>query len=307
MVIDLSENGAVKERGFVLDTAEEKLLHDFITDLPKFNSVMTEFKKLVDEGQLEALSHVLAAVRGMREGLNDEAVESVSRTASRLLELASALSSDDTLRLADTLRRDSSELAETIDLLGRMQREGVLENLASAGYVLRAVREGLNDDAIENLFGSLTEVMSFWKQYSSLLTGEEITSVLSKLARIEREGVLDTLLDGAYVLKSFRDGMNDESAANLSELFSEVLAHWRDVQALLNAASSPVLRRMLAVLSSDSLMKQLENAPAKKGGLSLLSPSDPDIRKGLGVIFELLRVIGEEFSRDGDGSGRKKD
>lgn len=214
-----------RANSIALNDEDEKQFREFLSNIPKFNRVVGEFSRMMDEGQLDSLSQGLAAVRFLREGLNDESVE--------------------------------------------------------------------------NMAASASDMLAMWRQYSSMLASMETITALNKLMRLERDGALDAVIDAAYVIKFLRDGLNDEALTNISDIISQMLSRWHTTQHLLGMVSSPAVSRMLSTLTDESVMERLESAPPKKGGMSLLSMSDPDLRKGMGVLFEMLKILGEEFGGDG--------
>ncbi len=287
-----------------LNTEEEKQVREFISNIPRFNSVMKEFSTMMNEGQMEALSQALAALRFLKDGLNDESVESLSKLGGKLTDVASAISSEQSMAVIGSLNTESRELSELIRDIGRMHRDGVFEAVMNAAYALKFLKDGLNDEAVENISSNMADMLSISRQYSPLLMGGELPSVLATVSRLERDGALEAIVDAAYVIKFLRDGLNDEALSNIASLLSELLTQWHSLHNLIDTLSSPAARRVFSALADESLEQRLENAPPRKGGMSLLSLSDPDVRKGFGVVFELLKAFGQEFktveSKDAD-------
>ncbi|MBX8636760.1 MAG: DUF1641 domain-containing protein [Thermoplasmata archaeon] len=285
-------------RGLTLNAEEEKQVREFIANIPSFNSVMKEFSTMVNEGQIEAMSQALAALRFLKDGLNDEAIESLSKLGGRLTDVASAASSEQSMAVIGSLSSEGKELSELIKDIGRMHRDGVFDSVVSAAYALKFLKDGLNDEAIENIASGMADMLSISKKYSSLLSGEELPSALATVSRLERDGALDALVDAAYIIKFLRDGLNDEALSNIASLLSELLRQWHSLHNLIDMLSSPVATRVFNTLTDESLEQRLEKAPPRKGGMSLLSLSDPDVRKGFGVVFELLKIFGQEFKTE---------
>lgn len=292
-----SEN-ADNVKGLALSADDEKQLHDFIANIPRFNSVMGELSRMMDEGQLDALSHALSALRFLKEGLNDEAVESLSTLGGRIAEAASALSSGEAKKVLETVGTQGGELSALIEQVGKMHRDGVFDSLVSASYAVKFLKDGLNDEAVENMASSIGDMMAVWRQYSSLVSNSELMSALTKISKLEKDGGLDAVIEAAYVMKFLRDGMNDEALTNLASIFSQLLTQWNSLHRFIDMMSSPTAERVLRMMTDENVQERLENAPAKKGGMSLLSFSDPDVKKGMGVAFEMLKILGEEFRQD---------
>jgi uncharacterized protein YjgD (DUF1641 family) len=294
-VITLSSENTESVKGLSLSADEEKQIRDFIVNMPRFNSVMNEFSRMMEEGQIDALSQTIAALRFLKDGLNDEAVESLSRLGGKLTDVASAISSEQSMGVINSFSSEGNELSELVRQIGKMHRDGVFDSVINAAYAFKFLKDGLNDEAVENISSTLGEMLVIFKQYSPILSSSEMQSTLATISRLQRDGALDAMVDAAYVLKFLRDGLNDEALSNLASLLSQLLTQWHSLHNLIDMMSSPVANRVFRTLTDESLEQRLEKSPPRKGGMSLLSLSDPDIRKGMGVVFELLKAFGEEF------------
>ncbi len=292
-----SEN-ADSGKSIALSAEDEKQVRDFISNIPRFNSVMNEFSRMMDEGQIDALSQALAALRFLREGLNDEAIESISKMGGSFVEAASAISSVPARKVIESVGTEGNELSQLIEQMGRMHRDGVFDAVVNAAYALKFLKDGLNDEAVENIATTMSEMMAMWRQYSSTLSNPEFVATLAKISKLERDGAIDAVVDSAYVLKFLKDGLNDEAMTNIASIMSQMLTQWNSLHKLIEMMTSPTAERLFNVLTDETIEKRLEEATPRKGGMSLLSLSDPDVRKGMGVVFEMLKIIGEEFRED---------
>ena len=299
MVIYLTSENTDRERSIALSADDEKQVRDFISNIPRFNSVMNEFSRMMDEGQIEALSQALAALRFLKEGLNDEAIESISKMGGSFVEAASAISSVPARKVIESVSTEGNELSQLIEQIGRMHRDGVFDAVVNAAYALKFLKDGLNDEAVENIATTMSEMLTMWRQYSSTLSNPEFVSTLAKISKLERDGAIDAVVDSAYVLKFLRDGLNDEALTNIASIISQMLTQWNSLHKLIDTMTSSTADRIFRVLTDEGIEKRLEEATPRKGGMSLLSLSDPDVRKGMGVVFEMLKIIGEEFREDG--------
>ena len=288
-----------RERSIALSADDEKQVRDFISNIPRFNSVMNEFSRMMDEGQIEALSQALAALRFLKEGLNDEAIESISKMGGSFVEAASAISSVPARKVIESVSTEGNELSQLIEQIGRMHRDGVFDAVVNAAYALKFLKDGLNDEAVENIATTMSEMLTMWRQYSSTLSNPDFVSTLAKISKLERDGAIDAVVDSAYVLKFLRDGLNDEALTNIASIISQMLTQWNSLHKLIDTMTSSTADRIFRVLTDEGIEKRLEEATPRKGGMSLLSLSDPDVRKGMGVVFEMLKIIGEEFREDG--------
>ncbi len=299
MVIYLTSENTDRARSIALSADDEKQVRDFISNIPRFNSVMNEFSRMMDEGQIDALSQALAALRFLKEGLNDEAIESISKMGGSFVEAASAISSVPARKVIESVSTEGNELSQLIEQMGRMHRDGVFDAVVNAAYALKFLKDGLNDEAVENLATTMSEMLTMWRQYSSTLSNPEFVSTLAKISKLERDGAIDAVVDSAYVLKFLRDGLNDEALTNIASIMSQMLTQWNSLHKLIDMMTSSTADRIFKVLTDEDIEKRLEAATPRKGGMSLLSLSDPDVRKGMGVVFEMLKIIGEEFREDG--------
>ncbi len=299
MVIYLTSENTDRERSIALSADDEKQVRDFISNIPRFNSVMNEFSRMMDEGQIEALSQALAALRFLKEGLNDEAIESISKMGGSFVEAASAISSVPARKVIESVSTEGNELSQLIEQIGRMHRDGVFDAVVNAAYALKFLKDGLNDEAVENIATTMSEMLTMWRQYSSTLSNPDFVSTLAKISKLERDGAIDAVVDSAYVLKFLRDGLNDEALTNIASIISQMLTQWNSLHKLIDTMTSSTADRIFRVLTDEGIEKRLEEATPRKGGMSLLSLSDPDVRKGMGVVFEMLKIIGEEFREDG--------
>ncbi|MBX8632545.1 MAG: DUF1641 domain-containing protein [Thermoplasmata archaeon] len=281
--------------GVSLSAEEERQLREFLANLPRFNALVNNFSRMEEEGQIDALSAALAAVRFFKDGLNDEAIESLASAAGRIAEAAAAISSESSMSALKSLETEGESVSDLLKQISAMQKDGVFESLVSASYALKFLRDGLNDEAVENIASNLSEMLSLLRQYSALLSSGELVSALETLSRMQRDGTIEALADAAYVLKFLRDGLNDEALSNIASIFSQLLSQWNSLHGLIDMMSSPIAARVIRAITDESIEERLEAAQPKKGGMSLLSLSDPDVKKGVGVVFELLKIIGEEF------------
>ena len=215
------------------------------------------------------------------------------------VEAASAISSVPARKVIESVGTEGNELSMLIEQIGRMHRDGVFDAVVNAAYALKFLKDGLNDEAVENLATTMSEMLTMWRQYSSTLSNPEFVSTLAKISKLERDGAIDAVVDSAYVLKFLRDGLNDEALTNIASIISQMLTQWNSLHKLIDMMTSSTADRIFKVLTDEGIEKRLEDATPRKGGMSLLSLSDPDVRKGMGVVFEMLKIIGEEFREDG--------
>jgi len=216
----------------------------------------------------------------------------------KAVELVSTLSHDSSGRVLAALSENGEQLGQLLAKISQMQKDGVFESMSQAAYALKASMDALNEEAVTNLASTLSEAATMWRTLSPLLASTELTSALNRVVRMEKEGVLAAIEDVGYAVKSLKDSLNDEAMVNLANTVADALNIWRTLSPYVERASRSPLPLMIQALSKEGLVEQLENAKPRSG-MSILSPSDPDIRKGFGVLLEMLKVIGSEFNKNG--------
>lgn len=295
----MSESSGTKQAVTVtLSKDEAEQLRTFLSSLPKLNELIKRLEPLTSDGQLESLGMILSATKSMRDSLNDEAVQSIAAMAAKAVELVSTLSHNSSGRLLAALSENGEQLGELLTKISQMHKDGVFESMAQAAYALKASMDALNEEAVTNLASTLSEAATIWRALSPLLVSPELTSALNRVVRMEREGVLAAMEDVGYAVKALKDSLNDEAMVNLANTVADALNIWRTLSPYVEKASRTPLPLMIQALSKEGLVEQLENAKPRSG-MSILSPSDPDIRKGFGVLLEILKVIGSEFNKNG--------
>lgn len=291
------ENQDARQGEVTITLSKEDVVQfkSFISRLPSVNAIINQIQNLTSDGQLESLSMALSALKSVKDALNDEAVQSLATTAGKAVELVSLLSHDSSVKPLTLLKERGDDLYGLLLRLSQLQRDGVFESMGQAAYALKASLDALNDEAVSNLASTMSEAAAVWKNLSPLVSSSETASALNRLVRMEKEGVLSALEDAGYAVKSIKDSLNDEAMVNLATIVASALNIWRIMSPYVEAASRSPLPVMLEALTKEGLTERLENAKPRSG-MSILSPSDPDIRKGFGVLLEILKVIGSQFN-----------
>ncbi|MEM0120360.1 MAG: DUF1641 domain-containing protein [Thermoprotei archaeon] len=292
-------SGTEQPATITLTREEVEQLKAFLSTLPKLNVLVGRLGELASDGQLEALSTLLSATRSMKEALNDEAIQSLASTAGKALELVSLLSQSSSGKALAPIGEHGEQLGELIAKIAQMQKDGVFEAISQAAYALKASMDALNEEAVTNLASTLSEAAATWRSVSPILTSPELVAALNRVIKMEREGVLAAIEEVGYTFKSLRDALNDEALVNLANTVAEALHIWRTISPYVERMARSPLPKVFEALSREGLTEQLE-AAKPRSGISILSPQDPDIRKGFGVLLEILKAIGSEFSKEGE-------
>nr|WP_252973125.1 DUF1641 domain-containing protein [Saccharolobus solfataricus] len=123
-----------------------------------------------------------------------------------------------------------------------------------------------------------------------------LNEALKKVNELKESGALDAIVNSAYVVKTFRDMLNDEAITHLSSYVSQFLEVYPKALDFFEIAFSNVPYRMMRAIASEEVKKTLESPPKVSLGGIVRLLSDPEIQRGLGVIFTVIRAIGKEFS-----------
>jgi uncharacterized protein YjgD (DUF1641 family) len=288
--------GSVGNVTITLGAEDAEQFKAFLAKLPRINALVDRLDAVSSDGRLDSLATVLAATKSMLDALNDDAIQSLATTAGKTVELVTLLSQDGGRGALSSLRDHGPQVYALIDRLAQLERDGVFHSLGQAAYALKATMDALNDDSITNLASTVTDASALWRDMSPLLSSPELRSALNRLIKMEREGVLAAMEDVGYAVKSLRDSLNDEAMTNLASVVAGALNIWKLISPYVAAISRSPVPLMLKAMTGEGVTEQLA-AAKPRGGMSMLSPSDPDIRKGFGVLLELLKVIGSEFTK----------
>jgi len=175
----------------------------------------------------------------------------------------------------------------------------------NSAYVVKTFRDMLNDEAIQSLGRYISNSLEIIKEIdddtlksikSTVKKMRLIENVLNKVEELDRNGALDVAFDIAYVAKTLRDMLNDEAITHLSSYVSQFLEVYPKAMDFFEITLSNVPYRMMRAIASEEVKKTLESPPRVSLGGIIRLLSDPEIQRGLGVIFTVIRAIGKEFS-----------
>lgn len=207
------------------------------------------------------------------------------------------------------------ELAELMDLtpalnealkkVNELKESGALDAIVNSAYVVKTFRDMLNDEAIQSLGRYISNSLEIMREIddetlksikSTMKKMRLIENVLTKVEELDKNGALDVAFDMAYVAKTLRDMLNDEAITHLSSYVSQFLEVYPKALDFFEIAFSNVPYRMMRAIASEEVKKTLESPPKVSLGGIVRLLSDPEIQRGLGVIFTVIRAIGKEFS-----------
>ncbi|ADX86618.1 helical membrane plugin domain-containing protein [Saccharolobus islandicus] len=264
---------------------------------------VNKLKILKEDGTLDVLVNMIYTVRTLRDMLNDEAIQNLASTVSSSLEVMKLITQK--AEPVKVLLDKSSVINDLLARLEDMKNDGTLDVLMNSAYVVKTFRDMLNDEAIQSLGRYISNSLEIIKEIdddtlksikSTVKKMRLIENVLNKVEELDRNGALDVAFDIAYVAKTLRDMLNDEAITHLSSYVSQFLEVYPKAMDFFEITLSNVPYRMMRAIASEEVKKTLESPPRVSLGGIIRLLSDPEIQRGLGVIFTVIRAIGKEFS-----------
>ncbi|QXJ34332.1 DUF1641 domain-containing protein [Saccharolobus shibatae] len=264
---------------------------------------VNKLKMLKEDGTLDVLINMAYTVRTLRDMLNDEAIQNLASTVSSSLEVMKLITQK--AEPVKVLLDKSSVINDLLARLEDMKNDGTLDVLMNSAYVVKTFRDMLNDEAIQNLGRYISNSLEIMTEIdddtlksikSTVKKMRLIENVLNKVEELDRNGALDVAFDIAYVAKTLRDMLNDEAITHLSSYVSQFLEVYPKAMDFFEITLSNVPYRMMRAIASEEVKKTLESPPQISLGGIVRLLSDPEIQRGLGVIFTVIRAIGKEFS-----------
>ncbi|TRM92622.1 hypothetical protein DJ526_05465, partial [Sulfolobus sp. A20-N-G8] len=169
----------------------------------------------------------------------------------------------------------------------------------------KTMRDMLNDDAIQNLGKYVSNLLEIMKEMDdttihsikrAMKRLNLVNDVLEKVEELNNNGALDVVLNLAYAAKTLRDMLNDEAITHISEYVSQFLEVYPKAMDFLEYTFSEVPYKIMRAMTSEEVKKSLESPPQVSIGGLIRLLSDPEVQRGLGVLFTLVRAIGKEFT-----------
>ncbi|MEM4086092.1 MAG: DUF1641 domain-containing protein [Saccharolobus sp.] len=286
---------------------DEKKIDEFaeLIDLtPTLNETLKKVKELKESGALDAIINYSYIAKTLRDMLNDEAIQSLGTITSSLLELGKEMSRPEVFENTMMIIRNADALADMVKKIKVMKDDGTLDVILNMSYSLKAMRDMLNDEAIQSLGKYVSNFLDLMKEIddetihsmkSTIKKLKLVNNVLTKVEELDANGALDSAINLAYIAKTLRDMLNDEAITRIANYVSQFLEVYPKAMDFFEIALSEVPYKIARAMSSEEVKKSLEAPPqVSLGGLIRLL-SDPEIQRGLGVIFTIIRAIGKEF------------
>ncbi|MCI2414025.1 MAG: DUF1641 domain-containing protein [Candidatus Aramenus sp.] len=266
-------------------------------------NLTTKLKEMMNDGSLNAVLDMAYTMKTLRDMLNDEAIQTLGSVVSGSLELLKEINkhSEAVKLLVDKM----PALTDLMNRLDAMRSDGTLDVLLNSAYALKTFKDMLNDEALANIGSYVSNLLEIMKEmdYDTIHQVKRvirkldtINSVLDKVEELNATGALDAAMNMAYAAKTLRDMLNDEALEHISGYLSQFLETYPKAMKFLDVALSEVPSKLVRAISSDEVKKGLESPPKVSLGGLVKMMSDPEVQKGLGVIFVLVKAIGKEFS-----------
>lgn len=136
---------------------------------------------------------------------DEEDVDRVTDSLVALTNAGDALSTDQTVALAEGIGENGDELAETLDTVVRLQREGHLDTFVA---LAEALSESLSPAETDRLAQTIRE------------NGDEFAGALDSVLELERKDVLDDLVDTATTLSKL--DLDEDAVAGMNRFMAAI-------------------------------------------------------------------------------------
>ncbi len=274
-----------------------------INNMSTLSDVLDKIKMMEDDGTLDVLVNASYTLKTMKDMLNDEAIQTIASTLSGSLELLKVVNNH--LDPLKQVLEKSSAISDLVNRLDQMRSDGTLDVLVNYAYIGKTMRDMLNDDAIQNLGKYVSNLLEIMKEMDdttihsikrAMKRLNLVNNVLEKVEELSNNGALDVALNLAYAAKTLRDMLNDEAITHISEYVSQFLEVYPKAMDFLEYTFSEVPYKIIRAMTSEEVKKGLESPPQVSIGGLIRLLSDPEVQRGLGVLFTLVRAIGKEFT-----------
>jgi len=192
-----------------------------------------------------------------------------------------SLVADNPEEVARLLERldEVNELLDVASLLTAAADDEMVQSVTETGTNLGMAADGMATDELVQLGDAVGE------------NADDLAEGLEALARLQRTGTLDDLLELAQIASLLTAAMDDEMVMSLSNLGSQ-LGGVADT-----AAEEDVSRGLESVLHAVGDATSEEVEPVGAIGLAK-AIRDPEVKAGLGVALALVKGLGENVATD---------
>jgi len=279
-------------------------LKDLVDNSATLADVVKRLKSMKEDGTLDVLVNSAYTLKTLKDMLNDEAIQTLGKYVSNLLDLAKEFD-DETISQMKHVVKKVSTINHVLTKVEELQNTGAMDALMDSAYALKTLKDMLNDEAMQNLAKYTSNLLELLREFdegtitslkSVIRRVRTVDSVLVKLEELESNGTLDVIFNLAYGAKTLKDMLNDEALVRIAGYLSTFLEAYPKAMEFFNIALGDVPYRIVKAISSEEVKKTLENPPQISLGGIIRQLSDPDVQRGLGVMFTILKYIGKEFS-----------
>ncbi|ARM76166.1 DUF1641 domain-containing protein [Acidianus manzaensis] len=310
---DMLNDDAIENVGDIISSilefgkaiSDETIFNNLMLTLENSDALadfLEKLKVMKSDGTLDTLLTMAYSAKTLKDMLNDDAIQTLGTIVSSSLDLLKSISNhnEDVKMIIDK----SNTISDILLRLDNIKQDGTLDVLFNSLYTLRTLKDMLNDDAIQNLGRYLSNMLEIMKEMddrtilnikSSMKKLGTVDNMLTKLEELDKNGALDAVVNVAYIVKTLKDMLNDEAITHLSSYLSQFLESYPKAMEFLNITLSEVPSKLVRALNSDNVKKTLENPPQLSLGGLIKIMGDPEVQRGMGVIFTIIKAIGAEF------------
>lgn len=209
------------------------------------------------------------------------------------------------LQSLETLLGNAEAFNRLLALVDVMQENGTLDSLVNIIYEVKCLQDAFQEAAVTGAATIAGSLMELGKTVSApgtkdlllqVLEREKLESAahaLAKLDELNRTGTLDFLVEGAVVLKCFRDMTTDEAIHSIYTKTSWLMELLPVMTKLVKPLTSEPMTTFLDSVSSAETNKALLNPP-RVGMMSFMNKMrDKDVQRFMSGML----IIGKEVGR----------
>jgi|SRR5579883_1379274 uncharacterized protein YjgD (DUF1641 family) len=224
----------------------------------------------------------------------------------RIESMISKLSDEKIAGLEKVLNRVDL-LNSLLDRAESMQESGALDSLTSLTYAMKTLLDALHEETVSNLATAAGSLIELGRAVSREEVKERLLQLvdkmdtisysLEKLDELRKSGALDALIESAYLIKTMRDMLTDDSVSNLAGKVSALVDLLPVLPELSKTLGSDAVGTMLKATASPEVEEALHNPP-KVGYRALISSlRDEDMQRGLGFLLVLGKAVGKRVKQ----------
>jgi uncharacterized protein YjgD (DUF1641 family) len=187
------------------DTEEATAVTDELSGREQLEAAIEENPEAVAAfvRRLDAVNELLDVLALGEEAMTDEMVVELADTGSTLAESADGLTTEGTVRLAESVGANGDELADAMGTLVELQRNGALDELAELTGVLSLFTDAMTDEMVVELAGTGSSLGELADTAAEPDTRDGLVRMLSAVGTAERTEPAAT--STLALLKSLRD------------------------------------------------------------------------------------------------------